>query len=98
MISMRSRNGAGIGPSWFGRSYEKDLRQIKRQIEIVIAERVVLLGIENLEQRRSRIATIVVTELVDLVQHQHRVIHPGAPDRLNDPAGHRADVRAAVAA
>ena len=69
---MRSRNGAGIGPSWLAVAIKKILREIERQIEIVIAERVVLLRIENLEQRRRRIAAIVVSELVDLVEHQHR--------------------------
>src|SRR5687768_15655284 len=62
----------------------------------MIAERVVLLWIENLEQRGSRVTTIVVAELVDLVQHQHRVIYSSAPYRLDDSTRHRADVRAPV--
>ena len=45
-----------------------------------------------------RIATIVATELVDLVEHQYRVVRLGAPHRLNQAARHGADVRPAMAA
>ena len=55
-------------------------------------------GIEHLEQRRRRIAAEVVAELVDLVEHEHRVAGLGAAQALDDLAGHRADVGAAVAA
>jgi hypothetical protein len=43
----------------------------------VIGERVVLLGIEHLEQRRRGIPAEVVADLVDLVEHEHR-IHGGS--------------------
>jgi hypothetical protein len=33
----------------------------------------------------------------DLVEHDHRVIRAGPPHRLHQPAGHRADISAAVA-
>jgi hypothetical protein len=55
----------------------------------------VLLGIQDLEQRGGRIAADV---LPDLVEHQDRIAHGGAPDRLQDAAGHGADVRAAMTA
>ena len=37
-------------------------------------------------------------ELVDLVEHHHRVPCPGAADALDDVAGQRADIGAAVTA
>src|SRR5215218_8599125 len=64
----------------------------------MIAKRVVLLRIENLEQRRAWIAAVVVAELVDLVEHQHGIVHSRAANRLDDPSRHRADVRAAMTA
>src|SRR3982750_1206070 len=45
---------------------EHHLRQIEGDLEVVIAERVVLFGIEDLEQRARRVAPEVVPELVDL--------------------------------
>ena len=53
---------------------EQHPRQVERHVEIVVAERGVLLGIEHLEQRRGRIAAEVHAELVDLVEHEHRVL------------------------
>ncbi len=74
------------------------LRQIERHIQIVIAERRVLLRIEHFHQRRRRIAAEVAAELVHFVQHQDRVVGFGALDSLDDLSGQRADVGAAMAA
>ena len=79
------------------RADEHHLRQIEWHREIVIAKGRVLLRIEHFEQRRGRIALNAVTELVDLVQHHHAIARAGAAHALNDVAGQRADVRAAVA-
>src|SRR3546814_7344788 len=48
-------------------------RQIVVDLEIVIVERGVLLGVEHLEKRRRRIAAPVGAELVDLVEEEERV-------------------------
>jgi hypothetical protein len=49
--------------------------QVERHVEVVVAERVVLLGIEHFEERRRRVAADAVgTDLVDLVEHEHRVV------------------------
>src|SRR5205085_1694369 len=69
-----------------------------RRIEIVVAKVLVLLRVEDLEQGGRRIAAPVGADLVDLVEHEDRVIGLGAADRLDDAAWHRADVGAAVAA
>src|SRR6266699_1937471 len=93
-----------VAQRWWNRAQlirgadKESLRQVERQIEIVIRERVVLFGIENFEQRSRRIAAIVRAELVDFVEHHHRIVHAGAANRLNDAAGHRAYIGTPMAA
>ena len=64
----------------------------------MIGEGVVLRRVEHLEHRRRGIAAEVRRELVDLVEHEHRVLAPGLTQRREDAAGQRADVGAPVAA
>ena len=77
---------------------EQDLREVVRDLEVVVAELPVLLRIEDLEQRCGRIAAEVRAHLVDLVEHDHRVARARRAHRLDDPAGQRPDVRAPVPA
>ena len=63
----------------------------------MIVEGAILLGVQHLEQRRRRIAAIVLAELIDFVEEDHRIHHLGATHRLDDATGHRPDVRAAMA-
>ena len=77
---------------------EEDLREVELDVEVVVAERVVLRRVEHLEERRGRIAAPVGADLVDLVEHDHRVHRPGIAERADEPARQRADVRAAMAA
>ena len=55
-------------------------------------------GIQNLHQGRRGIAAIIAAELIDLIEHEERVSHPGAAYRPNDAPGHGADIGAPVAA
>ena len=64
----------------------------------MIVEGVVLLRVEHLEQRRRRVAAEVGRHLVDLVEQEDGVVRARLAQALDDLAGHRADVRAAVAA
>ena len=64
----------------------------------MVPERRVLLRVEHLEQRRRRVAPEVVAELVDLVQHEHRVLRLAPPEPLDDLTGQGADVRSPVTA
>ena len=89
---------AGSGRATFAVATNITLREVERDLEVVVGERVVLLGVEHLEQRRRGIAAEVVPDLVDLVEHEDRVVRPGLLHALDDPAGQRADVGAAVAA
>ena len=72
--------------------------KIERDAEIVVAKTVVLFRIEHFQQRRRRIAAKIRADLVDLVEHDQRIVCAGLLNRLNDAAGHRADVSSAVAA
>ena len=93
-VQQRRRHGV----EHVGGADEQHLRQIERHVEIVVAERVVLLRIERLEQGRGRVAAEVAAQLVDFVQHDHRVVGFGAANALDDLARQRADVGAPVAA
>ena len=81
-----------------GRGDEEDVREVERQVEVVVAEGRVLLGIEHLEHRARRVAAEVGAHLVDLVDHQDRVVRARVAQRAHDRAGHRADVGAPVPA
>ena len=95
---MRSRSGPGTVSSMFAVVMKMTLREVERQVEVVVAERRVLLRVEHLEHRRRGVAAEVGAHLVDLVEHEHRVGRAGVAQRADDRAGHRADVGAAVAA
>ena len=76
---------------------EQDFGQIQVHLEVVVAERMVLRRIEHLEQRRRWIAAPVAADLVDLVQHDHRVACPSLFQSTRDAAGQRTNVGTAVA-
>ncbi len=80
------------------RADEEDLRQVERQVEVVVAERRVLLRVEHLEHRARRIAADVGAHLVDLVDEHHRVRRLRVAQRADDRSRHCADVRAPMAA
>ncbi len=65
---------------------EHHLRKIVVDVEVVVVERAVLLGIEHLEQRRRRIAAEVGRHLVDLVEQEDRIAGSGLLHRLDDLA------------
>ena len=95
---MRSSSGPGIVSATFAVAMKSDLGEVELDVEVVVAERVVLRRVEHLEQRRRRIAAPVGADLVDLVEHDHRVHRPGVAQRAHEPARQRADVGAPVAA
>ena len=77
---------------------EEHLREVERQVEVVVAEARVLLGVEDLEHRRRGVAPEVGAHLVDLVDQEDGVRRLGVSDRADDRPRHRADVRAPVPA
>ena len=69
MTSMRSSSGLG-NVQRIRRGDEHHLGQVEIDLEVMIVEGVVLLGIEHFEQRRRRIAAEVHRHLVDLIEHE----------------------------
>ena len=81
-----------------GRRHEHHVRQVVVDLEVMVVERRVLLGVQHLEQRRRRIAAEIHAHLVDLVEQEQRIGRLGLAHRLDDLAGHRADIGAPMAA
>jgi hypothetical protein len=98
MISIRSLSGRRNGVRHVGRGDEHDLRQVVLDVEVVVGKGVVLLGVEDFEQSRRRVAAEVHRHLVDLVEEKDGVDGSGLLHPLDDLAGEGADVGAAVAA
>ena len=73
-------------------------REVVIELQIMVLELGVLLGVEHFEQRRGRIAAEILAELVDLVEQEQRVRGPRLLQVGDDLARQRADVGAAVAA
>ncbi len=93
-VEQRPRDGV----QHVGRGDEHHLREIERQRQVVVREVGVLLGIEHLEQRARGIAPEVLPQLVDLVEHEHRVVGAALLQAGDDAAGHRAHVGAPMPA
>ena len=81
-----------------GRGDEEDRREVVLQLQVVVAEGAVLHRVEDLHERRGRVAPPVGLHLVDLVEHHHRVVHPGPLQGVDDAPGHGPHVGAAVTA
>ena len=77
MISMRSRSGAGMGSSMLAVVMNRTCDEVERHVQVVVAEADVLLRVEHFEQRARRIAAEVGADLVDLVDHEQRVVGAG---------------------
>ena len=81
-----------------GGGYEKHLRQVIVDVEVIVVESGILLRVESLQQGRGRVSVEILSHLVDLVEHYHGVRCAAALDGLYDAARHGADVGAAVSA
>ena len=92
---VEQRSGDAVGH--VGGGEEHDLRQVEVDLEVVVAERVVLRRVEHLQQGRRRIARPPAGgELVDLVEQHDRVHRARLDEGADDPARLRPDVGAAV--
>ena len=75
-----------------GGRQEHHVGQVQIQIEVVVAERVVLRRVEHLQQGRRWVAAVVGADLVDLVEQHDGVHRPRLADGAHDAARQRADV------
>ena len=64
----------------------------------MIGKRMILLGIEDFQQRTGRITAEIIAEFVDFIEQEQRVFYSGLNHALNDFAWHRTDIGTAVAA
>mmetsp|Transcript_1290 Transcript_1290/g.2587 ORF Transcript_1290/g.2587 Transcript_1290/m.2587 type:complete len:244 (-) Transcript_1290:1420-2151(-) len=92
-VKQRTRHVVGVR-----RGQEHHVRKVVFHLEVVIHEGRVLLRIQHLEHCRSRVAPEILTHLVDFIEQDQWVRSLRLLQRLDDLAGHRADVGAAVAA
>ena len=70
--------GVGYGVEHVGGGDEQDFGKVERDIEVVVAEGGVLLGVEHFEQGAGRVAAEIAAELIDFVEHEDRVVGAGA--------------------
>ena len=94
--AVQERAGDGVGH--VGRGDEQHLGQVQVDLQVVVAEGVVLRRVEHLQQGRRRVPPPVGTQLVDLVQHEDRVHRPRLGQGARDAPGLRAHVGAPVTA
>ncbi len=93
-VAQRRRDGLEL----VGRGDEQHLAEVERQVHVVVAEGDVLFRVEHLEQGARRVAAPIGAGLVDLVDHEQRVVGAGVAHGADDDAGHRPHVRAAMPA
>src|SRR5687768_160297 len=62
----------------------------------MVTKAPVLLGVQYLQERRTRVATEVTPQLVDLIQHKHRIVASPTANALNNLSRKRADVRSSM--
>src|SRR5436305_7641074 len=70
--------------------------QVKSEVQVVIAEVIVLFRVQNFQQSRGRITAPVGSNFIDLVQHNHRVIGLYTAQRLDNAPWHCSYVGAAM--
>ena len=90
--------GLGDGFEDVGGGQEDHVAQVEFDLQVVVAEGVVLRRVEHFEEGGGRVAPEVGADLVDLVEQDDRVHRTGLLDRPHDASGQRADVRTPVAA
>ena len=92
-IKQRRRNVQRIG----GR-HEHHFGEVVLNLDIVIDKSRVLLRVEHFQQSRTRVATKILSQLVDFVEQEERVLDCDLGHVLQNLARHRTNVRATVPA
>ena len=90
--------GCCNGRKAVGGGDEEHLRKVVIHIEEVVVEGLVLFRVKHLEQGARRIALEVGRDLVNLIQHEHRIVGLRLLDARNDASGQGADIGAAMSA
>ena len=90
--------GGGHGVDHVSGGDEEDAGEVEGDVEVMVGEAVVLLGIEDFEEGGGGVAAEVHADFVDFIEHEDGVAGGGLAEVLDDASGHGADVGAAVAA
>ena len=80
------------------RRHEHDLAEVERQLQVIILEIVILIGVEHLQQRRRGVAVHVGGHLVYLVQKENGIVDLGVSEPADYASRQRRHVRSAVSA
>jgi len=80
------------------RGNEEDLGEIEIHFQVMVAEGIILLWVEDLQKGRRRITPEIHAHLIHLIKQENGVSGFGFPDGLNDFPWHGADIGSAVAA
>src|SRR5580658_1069459 len=87
-VLQRLRNGV----QHVGGADEHDFREVVLDVEIVIGEPVIQLGVEDFHERGGRVAAKVGGHFIDFVQDEDWVHGAGLFHHLNDLTGQRANI------
>lgn len=86
------------GPEGIGSGDEENLREIVVEVEEIVVEGGILLGVKDFEERGGWVAVVVAADFVDLVEDEDGVGGACDSDVLDDTSGHGTDVGASVSA
>ena len=90
------QKGPGYGIQRIGGSDEHHVGKVKGYLQVMVPIGMVLLGIQNLQQRGAGITPIVGPHFVNFVQQQHRVGGACLGHGRHNPSGHGAHIGLAV--
>ncbi len=91
-VQQRPRDGIQL----IGGADEQHLGQIYPHVQVVVQKLRVLFRVQHLQQGRGGVALEGRTDLVDFVEHDHRVGHFHILQRLHKLARHGADIGPAM--
>lgn len=75
-------------------THKQHLRQINRRVNKVICKRIILLRIQNLQQRSPWISMMTrLPNLINLINQNHRVIHLARFQRVDNLTRHSSHIR-----
>src|SRR5664280_1208454 len=90
--------GRGNRLRYVRRRQEKDLRKVKWDFDIVVAELRILFWIKSLEQSSCRVAPEIRANLVNLIQKEYWILGACLLDSLNNAPRHRSNIGSAMTA
>ena len=75
-----------------------DVRQVVIHVQIMIVKCIVLFGVEHFQERRRRVAAMVLAHFINFIKEKERIVKLRFLHGLNDASRHRADIGPAMTA